>query len=311
MADDFDFSILSRLRFRQLALVVRLSETGNLHAAARAVNLSQPGATKMLKELEATLGVLLFDRLSRGMVPTRAGEEVVRYARMILSDATRMSDTARAVQSGTSGQVRMGAIMAALPDLLPGLVARMRRETPALMLDLRLVTSDLLIEGLVDGSFELGLGRPVDVARMEGLRFEPLLPEDLAIVVARGHGLAEAPGLALEDLAEMEWVLQPRPSPMRAAIDLAFARAGLPPPRHRIETSSMLATTVLLEQCGLLGVLPVAMAGFCERHGLLRILPVELRSELGPFGLIYPEREGGDMAVSAIAALIRNTVTEL
>lgn len=305
MASDFDFSVLSRLRFRQLALVVCLNDSGNLHAAAREVNLSQPGATKMLKELEAALGVLLFDRLPRGMVATRAGEEVVRFARLILSDAVRMRDTARAVQSGTSGAVRMGAIMAAVPDILAGLLERMIAETPALTLDLRIVTSNLLVEGLVDGALDIGIGRPVDVANMAGIRFEPLLPEDLAIVAPHGHPLAAMETLVLHDLVDKDWILQPRPSPMRASIDLAFSRAGLPPPRHRVETSSTLATTVMMERTNLLAVLPASMAQYCARHGLLQVLPVELPSSMGQYGLIYPERGGADMAVSAIAALVR------
>lgn len=310
LAQEFDFSVLSRLRFRQLALVVCLSDTGNLHAAAREVNLSQPGATKMLKELEATLGVLLFDRLPRGMIATRAGEEVARFARLILSDATRMRETAQAVQGGTSGAVRLGVIMAAVPDLLAGLVERMIAENPALTLDLRVVTSDLLVEALVEGALDLAVGRPVDVADMSGIRFEPLVPEDLSIVAPPGHPLGAAQVLQLQDLADMDWILQPRPSPMRATVDLAFSRAGLPPPRHRVETSSTLATTILMERSDLLAVLPASMAQYCARHGLLQILPVELPSSMGRYGLIYPDRSSTDIAVSAIAALIRRLAAD-
>ncbi|MBQ2262130.1 MAG: LysR family transcriptional regulator [Loktanella sp.] len=306
MASGLDFSMLSRLRFRQLALVIALSETSNLHAAAREVSLSQPGATKMLKELESTLGVLLFDRLPRGMIPTRAGEEVVRSARLILSNAIRMRDTALAVQSGTSGAVRLGAIMAAVPNLIVDLVENIMAEAPALTLDLRVVTSDLLVEGLVEGALDLGIGRPVDIANMAGIRFEPLLTEDLAIVAAPGHQLTTTKNLHLQDLTEMEWILQPRPSPMRASIDLAFSREGLPPPRHRVETSSTLATTVLLENDRLLAVLPASIADYCARHRLLKVLPVDLPSSMGGYGLIYPDNGSGtDIAVSAIAIMIR------
>ena len=303
--------MLSRLRFRQLALVISLNETGNLHAAAREVNLSQPGATKMLKELEAALGVLLFDRLPRGMVPTRAGEEVVRSAQQILSNAVRMRETAQAVQSGTSGAVRLGAIMAAVPHVIVDLVEHIIAEEPALTLDLRVVTSDLLVEGLVEGTLDLAIGRPVDVANMAGIKFEPLLAEDLSIVAAPQHRLTAVRNLRLQDLTEMEWILQPRPSPMRASVDLAFSREGLPPPRHRVETSSTLATTVLLENENLLAVLPASIADYCARHGLLKVLPVDLPSSMGGYGLIYPDNGTGiDIAVSAIAVMIRRLAAD-
>lgn len=314
MTKGLDFPVLSRLRFRQLALVVCLADTRNLHAAAREVNLSQPGATKMLKELEAALGVLLFERHARGMIVTRAGEEVVRYARSILSDAARMRDSALAVQSGTSGLVRMGAIPAAVSDLMVDLINLMRSELPALNLDLRVVTSDRLIDGLVEGRFDIGLGRPVDTMRQTGLTFESLLPEDLTIVAAGGWrpvnaGMTDETGLTLKDLIASEWILQPKPSPMRAAVDLAFARAGLPVPRHQIETSSTLATAMLLEKSDLLSVLPLGIANFCARHNLLQILPVEISAEMNPYGMIFPERGVSEAAVSAIAALIRRIAT--
>jgi len=69
----------------QLQTVVAIAEEGALVRAARRLHISQPPITRRLAALEDELGVLLFERLPRGMRPTAAGDELVRRARVILA----------------------------------------------------------------------------------------------------------------------------------------------------------------------------------------------------------------------------------
>ena len=72
--------IRARLKTRQLLLLVALAEEGNLHRAAQVLNMTQPAASKLLKDLEDVLEVSLFERLPRGMRPTWYGETMIRHA---------------------------------------------------------------------------------------------------------------------------------------------------------------------------------------------------------------------------------------
>ncbi|NNC09764.1 LysR family transcriptional regulator, partial [Corallococcus exiguus] len=63
--------VRARLKTRQLLLLIALAEEGNIHRAAAALNMTQPAASKLLRELEAMLDVQLFERMPRGMRPTR------------------------------------------------------------------------------------------------------------------------------------------------------------------------------------------------------------------------------------------------
>ncbi len=74
----------ARLKTRQLLLVIALSEEGNIHRASQLLNMTQPAASKLLKDLEDVLGVLLFERLPRGMRPTWYGDTLIRHARAAL-----------------------------------------------------------------------------------------------------------------------------------------------------------------------------------------------------------------------------------
>ena len=75
-----------RLKPRQLLLLVTIDELGNIHRAAEELGMTQPAASKLLKELEGALEVSLFDRLPRGMRPTWYGEIMIRHAKMTLAN---------------------------------------------------------------------------------------------------------------------------------------------------------------------------------------------------------------------------------
>ena len=84
--------IRARLKTRQLLLLMALEEEGNIHRAAQVLNMTQPAASKLLKELEDMLGVPLFDRLPRGMRATWYGETMIRHARMALASLSQAHD---------------------------------------------------------------------------------------------------------------------------------------------------------------------------------------------------------------------------
>src|SRR3989339_272129 len=70
-----------QLKTRQMALLMAIDESRNLHQAALATHMSQPAASKMLKDMEELFGVTFFERLPRGMRPTIYGETLIRHVR--------------------------------------------------------------------------------------------------------------------------------------------------------------------------------------------------------------------------------------
>lgn len=300
----FDMATLSRLRFKQLALVASLTETRNLHASARDLNLSQPGATKLLKEVERTLGVELFHRGVKGMEPTSFGLAVARHARTILSETARLKSQVDAMARGELGTVRLGAIMEAVPDVLTRIFSTVMADGAGPLVNLTVSTSDHLIAAMNEGQLDLALGRPVEHLDMGNIRFEPLWLEELSIVAAAHHPLVGQADLSLQTLQGFEWILQPRPSPMRTSIELAFARAGLPLPVNRLETASMLMTTVMISRSAFLAVLPRSVAQFYIETGMIAEIDVPLEGFIGRYGLLLPNKDEPDPAIEALVRQI-------
>ncbi|HEY9065534.1 MAG TPA: LysR family transcriptional regulator, partial [Burkholderiaceae bacterium] len=150
--------IRARLKTRQLLLLVAMEEEGNIHRAAQVLNMTQPAASKLLKDLEDMLGVQLFDRLPRGMRPTWYGETMIRHARMALASLSQAHDEIDALKAGRYGQVSIGAITAPGMTLLPPAVALVKQEHPSLCISLQIETSDVLMERLSQGKLDMVVG---------------------------------------------------------------------------------------------------------------------------------------------------------
>src|ERR1044072_9798173 len=117
----------ARLKTRQLMLLIAIGDEGNIHRAAEILNMSQPAASKLLKDLEDVLGISLFERLPRGMRPTWYGETMIRHARIALSSLTQAGSELEALKTGGFGEVSVGAVTGPAVSLVRqagGLAAR-------------------------------------------------------------------------------------------------------------------------------------------------------------------------------------------
>jgi DNA-binding transcriptional LysR family regulator len=112
-------SLFNRLRYKHLHMLVALSSSQNLHRASQSLNMSQPAATRMLREIEDMFACDLFERLPRGMRPTALGKELIRFAESALSGLDRCAEELMMRQQGGYGYLSIGTIMGAAPDQNP------------------------------------------------------------------------------------------------------------------------------------------------------------------------------------------------
>src|SRR5690606_3188836 len=110
--------------------------------------LTQPGASKALRELEATLAVELFERTNRGLIPTEAGRCALRFARLIQSDINNLRFELDAIASGAGGHLAIGTIMGAVP-LLSDAVSNLLMQQPHMSVEIVEDTSETLL-GLIE-----------------------------------------------------------------------------------------------------------------------------------------------------------------
>ncbi|MCQ4280445.1 LysR family transcriptional regulator [Pseudomonas stutzeri] len=290
-------SIVSRLRLKQLRLLIALDEQGSLHRAAEQVAISQPGATKALREIEATFGAELFTRTSQGLTPNDLGRCVIRYSRLIHSDLAHLREEMLGIIQGQGGRLSIGVIMGAVP-LLMGALGRLRRKQPELSVEIVEDTSARLL-GLVDqGRLDLAICRSSVSHRPDAYDCLTLHDEPLAVVAHPQHPLGNATSLSLVELIGYRWVVYPANMPMRLVLEREFSHAGLGFPRYPVETASTFTMLSLIqEDPELVAVMPLAVAKFSEGFGMIRRLPLDLHSRSEPYGVVA--RHGSRLSSAA------------
>lgn len=299
--------IHSRLRLRQLRLMLALQELGSLRRAADHIGMTQPAATKMLHEAEDLLGVELFERLPRGMRPTPFGETVIYYARMVFAELSGMREELVALESGNLGRVAVGAIPALASGLLTRTIAHLKNSHPRLSMSIQVDTSDVLVQALLQDQLDIVLGRVPSGARAEELIFDSLGEEALCVIAGAQHPLAQAKKLNWAQLQNMTWVLQQHPSPMRSIINQVFHNARVDIPSSIVETTSIMTLLSLVQQTDMLGVTPLSVVEDYPGRDLLAVLPIDFEARLPPYGLITRRHR---IQSSAMQAFINSVKAE-
>lgn len=284
---DYDHWFLrARLKTRQLLLLTALEQEGNIHAAARLLNMTQPAASRLLKELEDVLEVPLFERLPRGMRPTWYGETMIRHARQALASLNQAHDELTALKAGRFGQVGIGAITSPGLALLPSAIASVKRDQPSLRIMLEIDSSPVLLDKLHRGQLDILVARVFADQDKSQLRYEAISAEPICAVARPGHPLATTAGLALADVVAASWIVPPAGSVLRHRFELMFHEAGLTPPSDVIETAALLFTTRMLQQSDMLCVMATEVARYYAAHGIVTIVPLAMACQMDDFGLI-------------------------
>ena len=283
---DTHWFIRARLKTRQLLLLVAMEEEGNIHGAAQVLNMTQPAASKLLKDLEDMLEVKLFDRLPRGVRPTWYGETMIRHARMALASLSQAHEEIDALKAGRFGQVSIGSITAPAITLLPDAISNMKAAHPSLRVSLHIETSDVLIDRLGQGKLDMVVGRLFARHDKSDLRYEALVEEPVAAIVRPGHPLMEHASLTTRDLCANGWIVPPSGSVLRHRFELMFQEEGLEVPADLIETTALLFVTRMLAQSDMIAVVAADVALYYQEHGLIAILPIELACKMDAFGIV-------------------------
>jgi len=188
---------------RQLRYFTALADHGHFGRAAEACAISQPALSVQIRELEAALGQVLFERGARQVRLTRFGEDFANRVREILRSVDELSEMARVAGTGLSGSLRLGVIPTIAPYLLPRVVGGLTKAYPDLDLHVRESITPRLLEELGDGRLDAAIvALPVSEP---SLREVPLFDESLLLV--RPEGERDAPVPRPEALQEMRLLL--------------------------------------------------------------------------------------------------------
>ncbi|MGV3654758.1 MAG: LysR family transcriptional regulator [Noviherbaspirillum sp.] len=268
---------IRRLRMRQLAILIAMHDSRNLSRTANRMAMSQPALSKWLREFEKDLGVMLFERHSRGLVPTPYCEVLVSRARMMLNELDRTAELLQVMSEGLSGKLNLGATPTAVTDLVPAALALFHRRYPRASVSIREDYLEQLLPDLLDGRLDLIASRLEDRSYGPDLVQERLYSEQLFVISGKKHPLARRKTVAWKEALSFPWIGPPASSPLQRELENELALARQPLPRFVMEASSMVLIASVLERTEMLAVMSGRPAHYFDQLGALRILPVRFQ----------------------------------
>jgi LysR family transcriptional regulator for metE and metH len=179
-----------QLEVRDLELVLSLAAAGSTASAATRLHLTQSAVSRALSQAEERLGVPLFERSSRGLSPTQAGERLLSGAPAVLR---QLQDLERATTAPAEEPRRIALVCECYTAYrwLPSAIVTLRERWSDLQLEVRSEHTREPLRALLSGKIDMALLTTSELPKGQGLREEPLFADEIVFVMAPQHPLAE------------------------------------------------------------------------------------------------------------------------
>lgn len=276
---------LTRLKLRQLRLLVAVGTHGNIQNAARSLGISQPAATKMIQDLELDFEVKLFDRTNRGVVPTVFGETLIRHGKLIFAQISNAAQELENLSEGSAGRVVVGTLLAASTSLLPRAIEILLAERPNVAIKISEGTNEVLMPSLLSGEIDMVVGRLPSHRHRDKIRQEKLFEDRILAVTGPDHPLAGKAGITFAQIKPFGWILPPLETTLRRQVDHFFVGQQQYVPPISIESVSYLTNRALLQSRDLIGLMPAEVVSQDVRNGYLAQLDWDVPFGQGPIGV--------------------------
>ena len=238
---------------RHLVTFHAVLREGSFRGAARALGLAQPTVTLHIQELEAEIGLPLFDRSGRQREKTAAGDLLAARAMPILDAFDSLERSMAELREGQSGLLRIGAIEPAASSRITPLLGRLRRRRPGLRVRMEVGGTTGVSRAVADAQVDVGLCSAP--APELGLRFEPLFEEEMALLLPEGHRLAGKRALLAGDLDGEDLLVTEQGCAYRGLVERALGERGVRP-RWALESGSVASLREAVRQRLGLAVIP-------------------------------------------------------
>ncbi|GIO85146.1 LysR family transcriptional regulator [Paenibacillus faecis] len=263
------------LNYHQLHIFYTVAERGSFSAAAQALHMTQPAVTMQIQALEDHFGSKLLVRSTKRIELTEAGHTLFPYARRSLE---LMRETERAMSRFASmlkGRLQLGASLTIGEYVLPRLLGGFAVKYPDVSIALKVMNTAQIMEEIVGHQLNFGLVEaPVHHPDMVS---EPVMEDELKLIVPAGHPLAEKERVRLSEVMNYPFVLREKGSGTRQVMEAELERLGIA--AERMEAVMELGSTGAVKSAVEAGLGVTIISPSSVKHeqalGLLKVVDIE------------------------------------
>jgi DNA-binding transcriptional LysR family regulator len=193
---------------RQLVSFAEIARAGSFRQAAKTLHIAQPALSRQIKQLEAALGISLFDRAPRRLHLTIEGRELAGRLPALFSQVEHLTDAVKGANAGGTSHLRIGDAGALTTEVIAPALRRLRQERPNLRLSTVQNTSEGFFQDLLENRIDCAF--PYLESKDKELISHKLCRLEIGLVLPPGHWLAGRPEIRLEQLRNERWLFPPR-----------------------------------------------------------------------------------------------------
>lgn len=289
-------------RLKAFCLIV---ETGSFSQAAEARFVTQSAISHIVRGLEEDLGVKLFSRQGKAVVPTRAGKLLYRHAQTILGQYRTMENEINDLAGKVKGPLSLAAAATTAAYLLPEALYVFSKTCPEVRVEVSVAGTDAILDGLLEGRFDLGV---LEDPRKDTVLFSHEIAEDEIVPIASDENpLAKKKLVAPRDIVSQPLILPEEGSPARELLNAFLRDAGISPSEMKIAMIAANPELVIqMVQSGV-GISFVSKWSVFKavKDGTIRVLPLSGKRLTRHFHLLTREEVPGAAAARAFSEFLR------
>lgn len=285
------------MTLEQLRIFVAVAERLHMTQAAQVLHITQSAASAAVAALESRYGVLLFNRVGRGLELSDAGRIFLLDAKAVLARAEAAAHTLDELAGLKRGSIRIAASQTVASYWLPRRMAAFAGAHPAVAIHLTVGNTQRVAQAVLDGVADIGFVE--GVVESEHLNRTAVGGDRLSLYVAPGHPLAAAKTLSAKDLREALWVMREPGSGTRYALEVELAARGVNPEELKVllELPSNEAVLAAVATGGSLTAVSDLAAAPHIASGTLKRVPFDLAARR--FNLLVHRERVPSRAVAA------------
>lgn len=292
------------LTLQQLEAFERVARDANFRAAAKALRVSQPALSRTIKLAEDALGARLFDRDTRSVQLTPAGQELLPIARRILLEFDSAFSELSQFFDGRRGHLTIAALPSLGVAIMPRAIAALYRDHPDITITLEEAVAEPLLKRVDEGGVDFGITvRPGPDARV---RYTHLFDDPFVLVCRRDDPLAQAKSVSWEVFADRPFLGSGSVSSIAPILDTVFKRQGIPLQASYIYPSIAVGGAMVAEGLGITALPTMALKLIASDQ----LTTVPLRGSIVHRHIGIVTRSGRSLAPAA-ANLMRRLIREL
>jgi DNA-binding transcriptional LysR family regulator len=301
--------LLSQLKVRHLRVVVALGELGSLVAVASRFHVTSAAISKTLAEIEALLGMTLFERSRYKLEITDAGLCMIAEAKIVLNQMERMSEALTSLGRGVMGRLAVASATASAQPFIAEVLSVYAQQYPLVSVSFSVESSPKkVIQRLIDGELDLLFDYTNNAYEHAGLVTQAVIPpQKLLVVASKSHPLSRRSSPSAAQLHAAMWCIPAEWSRLRPHLEAMFRKHGFGVPEFGISTSDLAMLQTMLQARECLTIMPERVARYLQTHDLGRIVKFDTASQVERIDIIWSEK----IRPRATASLFRALAFEI